>query len=151
MHLESRTIAIKIQLTKSVSFGALIFITHHKIYCYMKNPKTLYDKLIDSHTVCELDDEGHVLLYVDRQVLNEYTSPQAFSGLREAGRRVRRPEASLAVVDHVNSTEAERISVQPEEGGALQVNFFEKNCKDFGIELFDISGSSSRDRACCGA
>jgi len=104
----------------------------------MKNPKTLYDKLIDSHTVCELDDEGHVLLYVDRQVLNEYTSPQAFSGLREAGRRVRRPEASLAVVDHVNSTEAERISVQPEEGGALQVNFFEKNCKDFGIELFDI-------------
>ena len=104
----------------------------------MKNPKTLYDKLIDSHTVCELDDEGHVLLYVDRQVLNEYTSPQAFSGLREADRRVRRPEASLAVVDHVNSTEAERISVQPEEGGALQVNFFEKNCKDFGIELFDI-------------
>ena len=138
MHLESRTIAIKIQLTKSVSFGALIFITHHKIYSYMKNPKTLYDKLIDSHTVCELDDEGHVLLYVDRQVLNEYTSPQAFSGLREADRRVRRPEASLAVVDHVNSTEAERISVQPEEGGALQVTFFEKNCKDFGIELFDI-------------
>jgi 3-isopropylmalate/(R)-2-methylmalate dehydratase large subunit len=104
----------------------------------MQNFKTLYDKLIDSHTVCELDDEGHVLLYIDRQVLNEYTSPQAFSGLREAGRLVRRPEASLAVVDHVNSTEAERISVQPEEGGAIQVNFFEKNCKDFGIELFDI-------------
>ena len=104
----------------------------------MKTPKTLYDKLIDSHTVRELDDEGHVLLYIDRQVLNEYTSPQAFSGLREAGRRVRRPEASLAVVDHINSTAVERISVQPEEGGALQVNFFEKNCKDFGIELFDI-------------
>ena len=49
----------------------------------MKTPKTLYDKLIDSHTVRELDDEGHVLLYIDRQVLNEYTSPQAFSGLRE--------------------------------------------------------------------
>ena len=99
----------------------------------MKTPKTLYDKLIDPHTVRELDDEGHVLLYIDRQVLNEYTSPQAFSGLREAGRRARRPEASLAVVDHINSTAVERVSVQPEEGGALQVNFFEKNCKDFGI------------------
>ena len=70
LHLESRTIAIKIQLTKSVSFGALIFITHHKIYSYMKNPKTLYDKLIDSHTVCELDDEGHVLMSIVRYLTN---------------------------------------------------------------------------------
>ena len=50
----------------------------------MAQLKTLYDKLIDSHTVCELDDHGHVLLYVDRQVLNEYTSPQAFGSLRAA-------------------------------------------------------------------
>ena len=53
------------------------------------NPaRTLYDKHIDSHRVCDLDDQGHVLLYIDRQVINEYTSPQAFSGLRAAERPV---------------------------------------------------------------
>ncbi len=104
----------------------------------MDSAKTLYDKLIDSHTVCTLDNNGHVLLYIDRQVINEYTSPQAFSGLREAGRQVWRPKTSLAVVDHVNSTAAERIAVQSHESGALQVNYFNENCRDFGIELFDI-------------
>ncbi len=104
----------------------------------MSKLKTLYDKHIDSHTVCTLDDHGHVLLYVDRQVINEYTSPQAFSGLRDADRRVWRPETALSVVDHVNSTAAKRIAVQPDEGGALQVNYFGENCRDFGIELFDI-------------
>ncbi len=104
----------------------------------MNSPRTLYDKHIDSHTVSELDDDGHVLLYIDRQVLNEYTSPQAFSGLREAGRKVWLPKASLGVVDHVNSTAAKRVAVQSDEGGALQVSYFEKNCQDFDIELFDI-------------
>ncbi|MBJ2136631.1 3-isopropylmalate dehydratase large subunit [Paraglaciecola chathamensis] len=104
----------------------------------MNTPKTLYDKLISSHTVRELDDKGHILLYIDRQVLNEYTSPQAFSGLRDAGRDLWRANTSLAVVDHVNSTEPKRVAVGPDEGGALQVNYFEKNCQQFGIELFDI-------------
>lgn len=104
----------------------------------MNIPRTLYDKLVDSHTVCELDEHGHLLLYVDRQVLNEYTSPQAFGALREAGRKVRRPETCLAVVDHVNSTSPRRTAVGPEEGGALQVDYFEKNCREFGIEYFDI-------------
>lgn len=99
---------------------------------------TLYQKLIASHTVCELDDRGHVLLYVDRQILNEYTSPQAFSGLREAGRDVRRPETSLAVVDHVNSTAADRGPVQSGDNGALQIDYFGENCRDFGIELIDV-------------
>ena len=107
----------------------------------IQSPRTLYDKLVDSHTVCELDDKGHVLLYVDRQVLNEYTSPQAFGGLREANRRVWRPGTSLAVVDHVNSTAPRRIAVQPGEGGALQVDYFAKNCEEFGIELFDLLDS----------
>jgi len=102
------------------------------------SPKTLYDKLLDSHTVCELDNDGHVLLYIDRQVLNEYTSPQAFGGLRDTNRRVWRPHTSLAVVDHVNSTAPKRIAVQAGEGGALQVEYFAKNCRDFGIELFDL-------------
>ena len=104
----------------------------------MTHPRTLYDKHIDSHTVCALDDHGHVLLYIDRQVANEYTSPQAFSGLREAGRSVWRPKATLCVVDHVNPTVPERVAAMPDAGGARQVSYFEENCRDFGIELFDV-------------
>lgn len=104
----------------------------------MNNPRTLYQKHIDSHTVCALDDQGHVLLYIDRQVANEYTSPQAFSGMREAGRAVWRPAATLAVVDHVNPTTPTRIATMPDAGGARQVSYFEENCRDFGIELFDV-------------
>lgn len=104
----------------------------------MNSPRTLYQKHIDSHTVCTLDDQGHVLLYIDRQVANEYTSPQAFSGLREAKRRVWRPSATLAVVDHVNPTTPARIAAMPDAGGALQVSYFQDNCRDFGIELFDV-------------
>ncbi|MGC7841116.1 3-isopropylmalate dehydratase large subunit [Pseudomonas wayambapalatensis] len=104
----------------------------------MHRPRTLYDKHLDAHTVCTLDDQGHVLLYIDRQVANEYTSPQAFSGLREAGRQVWRPACTLAVVDHVNPTAPVRIATMPDAGGALQVSYFEQNCRDFGIELFDV-------------
>lgn len=104
----------------------------------MNQPRTLYDKHIDSHTLCPLDDDGHVLLYIDRQVLNEYTSPQAFSGLREAGRTVWRPRTALAVVDHVNPTAPERTAAMPDAGGARQVSYLAENCRDFGIELFDV-------------
>ncbi|TFF03814.1 3-isopropylmalate dehydratase large subunit [Pseudomonas sp. BCA14] len=100
--------------------------------------RTLYDKHIDAHTVCALDDQGHVLLYIDRQVINEYTSPQAFSGLREAGRTVWRPGTALAVVDHVNPTTPKRIAAMPDAGGARQVSYLAQNCRDFGIELLDI-------------
>ncbi|WP_455912369.1 3-isopropylmalate dehydratase large subunit [Pseudomonas putida] len=100
--------------------------------------RTLYDKHIDSHTVCPLDDQGHVLLYIDRQVINEYTSPQAFSGLRDAGREVWRPATALAVVDHVNPTTPKRIAAMPDAGGARQVSYLAENCRDFGIELLDI-------------
>ena len=104
----------------------------------MPSPRTLYQKHIDSHTVCTLDDQGHMLLYIDRQVANEYTSPQAFSGLRDAGRTVWRPAATLAVVDHVNPTAPKRIATMHDAGGARQVSYFEENCRDFGIELFDV-------------
>lgn len=100
--------------------------------------RTLYDKHIDSHTVCTLDDQGHVLLYIDRQVINEYTSPQAFSGLREAGREVWRPRTALAVVDHVNPTAPQRVAAMADPGGALQVSYLADNCEKFGIELFDV-------------
>ena len=108
----------------------------------MVQHQTLYDKLVDSHTVRRLDGESgagsKVLLYIDRTVLNEYTSPQAFSGLRAAGRGVFRPEAALAVVDHVNPTAARRVAAISDPGGARQVEYFAENCRDFGIELFDV-------------
>ncbi|ROL68970.1 3-isopropylmalate dehydratase large subunit [Pseudomonas chlororaphis] len=104
----------------------------------MSQPRTLYQKHIDAHTVCTLDDHGHVLLYIDRQVANEYTSPQAFSGLREAKRPVWRPAATLAVVDHVNPTSPARNAAMTDQGGARQVSYFTENCLDFGIELFDV-------------
>lgn len=104
----------------------------------MSQPRTLYQKHIDAHTVCTLDDHGHVLLYIDRQVANEYTSPQAFSGLREAKRPVWRPAATLAVVDHVNPTSPARNAAMTDPGGARQVSYFTENCLDFGIELFDV-------------
>jgi 3-isopropylmalate/(R)-2-methylmalate dehydratase large subunit len=100
--------------------------------------RTLYDKLIDAHVVRRLDDAGLVLLYVDRTVLNEYTSPQAFSGLRAAGRKVWNPSAALMVVDHVNSTAAGRTRQMPDAEAARQVDYFAENARDFGIEYFDI-------------
>ncbi len=101
--------------------------------------RTLYDKLVDSHTVRRLDEAGQrVLLYIDRTVLNEYTSPQAFTALREAGRPVWRPGAALGTVDHVNPTAALRTTHMPDAGAARQVAYFTENCRDFGIELFDV-------------
>lgn len=104
----------------------------------MPDQKTLYDKIVAEHTVCNLSPDGReVLLYVDRTVLNEYTSPQAFTGIREAGRPVWRPGAALGVVDHVNSTRADRAALSEAEPD-IQSAYFTKNCTDFGIELFDL-------------
>ncbi len=105
----------------------------------MTRPRTLYDKLVDSHVVRSLDAAGErVLLYVDRTVLNEYTSPQAFTGLREAGRAVWRPIAALGTVDHVNPTAAARTGAMPDAGAQGQATYFARNCRDFDIELFDV-------------
>lgn len=105
----------------------------------MAAPRTLYDKIVDSHTLRPLDETGdEVLLYVDRTVLNEYTSPQAFTGLREADRDVFRPEAALAVIDHVNSTRADRLGSPRLQADDLQMSYFVRNCREFGIELFDL-------------
>jgi 3-isopropylmalate/(R)-2-methylmalate dehydratase large subunit len=95
---------------------------------------------VDAHTVRRLNGEppSQILLYIDRTVLNEYTSPQAFSGLREAGRQVWRPSASLGVVDHVNPTAARRTATMPDAASARQVSYFAENGRDFGIEIFDV-------------
>jgi 3-isopropylmalate/(R)-2-methylmalate dehydratase large subunit len=103
--------------------------------------RTLYRRIVDAHTVCKLGDEGQVLLYVDRQVLNEYTSPQAFAALHAAGRSVWRPAATIAVVDHVNPTTPERTArtmVIADAERSLQVSMLAANCKRHGIELYDM-------------
>lgn len=99
----------------------------------METARTLYDKIVDAHTIRSIDAR-HVLLYIDRHILNEYTSPQAFTGLREAGRRVWRPEGSLAVVDHVNPTAPLRTRTIADPDAARQVDYLEQNCREFGIE-----------------
>ena len=105
----------------------------------MTPPRTLYDKLVDLHQVRAWDDEGEqVVLYVDRTVLNEYTSPQAFAALREAGRPVWRPDAALGVVDHVNPTASRRTSRMADPAAQGQTDYFARNCRDFGIRLLDI-------------
>ncbi|PZQ24645.1 MAG: 3-isopropylmalate dehydratase large subunit [Sphingopyxis macrogoltabida] len=108
----------------------------------MSAPKTLYDKIVDDHCVLSFDESGHaderLLLYIDRTVLNEYTSPQAFSGLREAGRGAWRPSASLGVVDHVNSTHPDRAAGKLDDGARRQIEYLSENGRDFGIEIFDL-------------
>jgi 3-isopropylmalate/(R)-2-methylmalate dehydratase large subunit len=105
----------------------------------VQQPQTLYNKLVDSHTVRRLDDEAEVvLLYIDRTVLNEYTSPQAFTGLREAHRNVWRPSAALGTVDHVNPTTPLRTAAMADPAAAKQTAYFAQNCRDFGIESFDV-------------
>ena len=102
--------------------------------------KTLYDKIWESHLV--YDDGSSSAIYVDRQLIHEVTSPQAFEGLRIAGRKPRRPEAHLAVADHnVPTTSADRghgTSGIKDETSRIQVETLEKNCREFGIRYFDL-------------
>ena len=108
----------------------------------MQSPRTLYDKIIDQHRVLSQNgkrgSDERVLLYIDRTVLNEYTSPQAFSGLREVGRRVWRPKAALGVVDHVNSTAADRTGPVADPNAQRQIEYFCENGRDFEIEIYDV-------------
>ena len=98
-------------------------------------PKTLYDKIWDDHVV-EIDADGTALLYVDRHLIHEVTSPQAFEGLRLAGRKVRAPKKTLAVVDHNVPTTDRRGGIQNLES-KIQVEALAKNARDFGVEYFN--------------
>jgi 3-isopropylmalate/(R)-2-methylmalate dehydratase large subunit len=103
----------------------------------MTRPQNLYQKLCSLHTVRELD-ANHILLYVDLHVMNEYTSPQAFSGLKIAERKVWRPEAALAVVDHVNPTKADRSNPVADTSARLLIKTLVDNCQQHKIELLDM-------------
>ena len=99
-------------------------------------PKTLYDKIWNEHVVHQQDDET-TLLYVDRHLVHEVTSPQAFEGLRLLKRKVRKPNLTLAVADHNVPTTNRSKGINDQES-KIQVETLEKNCKEFGIELFDM-------------
>ena len=99
-------------------------------------PQTLYDKIWNEHVVHQQND-GTTLLYVDRHLIHEVTSPQAFEGLRLSNRKVRRPNLTLAVADHNVPTSNRSLGIEDRES-KIQVETLEKNCKEFGIKLFNI-------------
>ncbi len=102
----------------------------------MKKPRTLFEKIWDGHVVHKQDD-GTCLIYIDRHLVHEVTSPQAFEGLRAAGRKVRRPDATLAVADHNVPTTDRRLGIKEEES-RIQVDTLRENCAEFGVTLFDM-------------
>ncbi|MCA3627545.1 MAG: 3-isopropylmalate dehydratase large subunit [Methylobacterium sp.] len=102
-------------------------------------PKTLYDKIFEDHVV-DRQPDGTCLLYIDRHLVHEVTSPQAFEGLRMTGRQVRAPQKTLAVVDH-NVPTSDRTKGIEEEESRIQVETLAQNAKDFGIEYY-----SERDK-----
>jgi len=101
----------------------------------MGKPRTLYDKIWDDHVVDEQED-GTCLLYIDRHLVHEVTSPQAFEGLRNTGRKVRAPQKTLAVVDH-NVPTTDRSLPNPDPESAEQIATLAQNAKDFGLEYYN--------------
>jgi 3-isopropylmalate/(R)-2-methylmalate dehydratase large subunit len=99
-------------------------------------PRTLFDKIWDAHVVEHLGD-GTCLLYIDRHLVHEVTSPQAFEGLRVAGRQVRRPDATIAVVDHNVPTSDRRAGIAEPES-RLQIETLERNVAEFGVPYFPL-------------
>ncbi len=105
----------------------------------MTAPKTLYDKIWNAHIAHE-DADGTCLLYIDRHLVHEVTSPQAFEGLRLSGRKVRAPEKTIAVPDHNVPTTLDRASgVIENEESRIQVEALDKNARDFGVVYYPVS------------
>ncbi|MEM7239371.1 MAG: 3-isopropylmalate dehydratase large subunit, partial [Pseudomonadota bacterium] len=103
----------------------------------MTAPKTLYDKIWDAHVAHEAED-GTCLLYIDRHLVHEVTSPQAFEGLRMTGRPVRHPEKTLATPDHNVPTSLNRSEGIDDEQSRVQVEALRNNAAEFGIEIYDV-------------
>ena len=103
-------------------------------------PRTLYDKLWDLHEVIQRED-GTYLLYIDRHLVHEVTSPQAFEGLRLSGRTTWRASSNKATPDHNIPTTDRELGIDgiTDEVSRLQVTTLDDNCKEFGIEQFDIT------------
>ena len=99
-------------------------------------PTTLYDKIWNDHLVDQQND-GTSLLFVDRHLIHEVTSPQAFEGLRNSNRKVRQPNLTLAVVDH-NIPTTDRSKGIDDKDSRIQIETLDKNCKEFGVQLFGV-------------
>ena len=105
----------------------------------MPEQRTLFDKIWRSHLV-DSQDDGTALIYIDRHLVHEVTSPQAFEGLRQAGRRVRRPRAALAVADHnIPTVAADRAAGIADPVSRLQVETLERNCAEFGVPYLPVA------------
>ena len=104
----------------------------------MTTPKTLYDKIWDAHVAHESDD-GTCLLYIDRHLVHEVTSPQAFEGLRMSGRVVRAPNKTIAVPDHNVPTTTDREGGIDNEESRIQVEALDKNAREFGVHYYPVS------------
>src|SRR5688572_33191706 len=102
----------------------------------MAKPRTLFDKIWDSHVV-HTQDDGTCLIYIDRHLVHEVTSPQAFEGLRATGRKVRRPDLTVAVADH-NIPTINRAAGIADEESRVQVETLEANVKEFGVPYFGM-------------
>src|SRR5579884_4239383 len=102
----------------------------------MSAPKTLFEKVWEQHVVAEPANEP-ALLYIDLHLVHEVTSPQAFDGLRMAGRKLRRPDRTIATVDHNVPTTANRLIIE-DAIAPKQIDALRKNCKEFGVEFYDI-------------
>ena len=102
----------------------------------MATPRTLFDKIWQSHLV-DVQEDGTCLIYIDRHLVHEVTSPQAFEGLKLAGRKVRRPDLTLAVADHNVPTTDRSKGIEDDES-RIQVETLEKNVKDFGVPYFPV-------------
>ncbi len=100
-------------------------------------PRTLFDKIFDAHLIHE-DKDGTCLIYIDRHLVHEVTSPQAFEGLRVAGRKVHRPNQTLAVADHNVPTTHDRLQGIKDETSRIQVQTLADNTKEFGIQYFPM-------------
>jgi 3-isopropylmalate/(R)-2-methylmalate dehydratase large subunit len=101
-------------------------------------PRTLFDKIWDAHVVETLPD-GTALLYIDKHLTHEVTSPQAFEGLRMAGRKVRRPDATIAVVDHNIATDSSRYGTIEDPESRTQVETLERNVREFGVPYIPLT------------
>jgi 3-isopropylmalate/(R)-2-methylmalate dehydratase large subunit len=99
-------------------------------------PKTLFEKIWDSHIVVS-EPDAPALLYIDLHLVHEVTSPQAFSGLRQKGLRVRRPDRTVATMDHSTPTAGLSLALV-DDMAARQIRQFQENCRDFGIQLYDL-------------
>src|SRR6202167_3357300 len=104
-----------------------------------QSARTLFEKIWESHVVAAPEGEP-ALLYIDLHLLHEVTSPQAFEGLRLAGRTVRRPDRAVATVDHNVPTTANRLIIE-DAIAARQMDALRTNCAEFGIRLFDVQSA----------